>query len=253
MIQGLPYATSNLLLLSLWAERLSISKLSELSRSIGKHCGGESAVEGMESPPQSISPSEYPDTQHLNSVIINLNNDNRPHAIIQVLGKELTALLDSGANCSLLAGRHVDIVNELGLRKGLVEGGIKTADGTQHKIRNYAHLPIVYNNRNLTLPVLLTPTIPDCIILGMNFWEKFGVKAVCCSLEMTAEITPTQEQLRQLTPEEHGRLERVVEKFPKATAGTLGRTSLYEHRIDVGDAKPKSSDTIQCPSTCWKK
>lgn len=119
-----------------------------------------------------------------------------------MLGKKLKALLDSGANCSLLGGSSVDLVEHLGLRKGTVEGGIKTADGTPHTIKNYVRLPIVYNNRNDTLPMLLVPSLPDCVILGMNFWEKFGVKAVCCSLEDSLQFEEPQGATKPLTREQ---------------------------------------------------
>lgn len=156
-----------------------------------------------------------------------------------MLGKKLKALLDSGANCSLLGGSSVDLVEHLGLRKGTVEGGIKTADGTPHTIKNYVRLPIVYNNRNDTLPMLLVPSLPDCVILGMNFWEKFGVKAVCCSLEDSLQFKEPQGATKPLTREQRTRLEKTIASYPKAERGKLGRTQLYEHRIDVGNAPAK--------------
>ena len=57
-------------------------------------------------------------------------------------------------------------------------------DGTRHKIESFTRLLVNYNNRNETIPVLLVPTIPDWVILGMDFWEKSGVKALCYSAEM---------------------------------------------------------------------
>lgn len=67
----------------------------------------------------------------------------------------------------------MDIAEDLGLRKGTVSGGgIKTADGTQHKIDHFVRIPIAYNNRNETFPLLLIPSIPDCIILGWIFGKN---------------------------------------------------------------------------------
>lgn len=108
----------------------------------GKPTGGESTIEGTDSSLQAPEPSEELDIQHLDTIIINPGQDNRPHAVISVLGRELTALLDSGANCSLLGGKCTKIIEELALRKEVVKGGIKTADGTRHTINNYAWLPI---------------------------------------------------------------------------------------------------------------
>lgn len=135
----------------------------------GKLHGGERAIKGCSSPQTLEDPFDILEFQNLNSVIINPGSDNRPHAVVSVLGNELTALLDSGANCSLLGGKMAELAEKLGLQKGRVTGGIKTADGTRHMISNYVYLPIVYNNHNEVIAVLLVPSISDCVILGMNF------------------------------------------------------------------------------------
>lgn len=224
----------------MWQERIHATQLQYVSFGIGKHERGESSVEGRESPQSSHSLADAIELSNLTTIIINPGRDNRPHAVIGVLGKELTALLDSGANCSLLGGKNVNIVEELGLRKGTVVGGIKTADGTRHAITNFVRLPIAYNHRNETLPLLLAPSIPDCVILGMDFWDKFGIKPICCMLQTTTvNETLEEEPMKILTPEQKQQLDEVIELFPKAEEGKLGRTDLYTHRIDVGNAAPK--------------
>lgn len=117
----------------------------------------------------------------------------------------------------------------------------KTADGTRHPIEFYVMLPIVYNQRNETLPTLLVPSLPDCVILGMNFWNKFGVKAVCCTVEADTRNGNAKETkaIKTLTEEQARQLEEKTESFPKSSAQTIGRTKLYEHRIDVGKAPPR--------------
>lgn len=157
------------------------------------------------------------------------------------MGKQLTGLLDSGANCSLLGGAYVHTMDELGLRKIAFKGAIKTADGTEHHIQSYVRLPIIYNNKNEMITALLLPTLPDCIILGMNFWNKFGVKPVCYSLEATIDenVTRQEKLTRPLSVEQTKQLQETICKFPGAIDGKLGRTHKYAHRIDIGDAKPK--------------
>lgn len=164
----------------------------------GKLPSGESLIEEVEFPLSDNDPSDSSSIYLLHSIIINTGQDNRPHAKISILGKEHMTLLDSGANCSLLGGRNTNIVDELGLRKGMVCGGTKTADGTQHEIKNFARLSLAYNYRNEMLSFLLAPSIPDCIILGMDFWEKFGVKPICCSMETPIQSgMPTARASRQ--------------------------------------------------------
>lgn len=154
---------------------------------------------------------------HLNALIINLNNDNRPHAVISVLGHQLTGLLDSGANCSILGGKYTELINNLELRIAF-KGAMKTADGTEHHIDAYTRLPITYNGKCETVPILLLPTLPDCLILGMNFWDTFGVKAMCCLAEMTPdeETNKKLEVSKQLSDEQQRELEITISIFPTA-------------------------------------
>lgn len=184
----------------------------------------------------------------INTIIINPEDDERPHAEISILGKKVRGLLDSGASCSLFGGSAVNIIEELRLRKGEARGQIKTVDGTAHNIRNFVYLPIAFNNQIQTIAVLLAPSLPECVVLGMNFWNTFGVKPVCFALkEADVEIiepsevveSTVEEPMKELTPQQKEALDRVIATFPTAKEGKLGRTRLYEHRIDVGEAKPK--------------
>lgn len=77
----------------------------------------------------------------------------------------------------------VKLVGQLGLPLKNVKGELKTADGTEHTINAYTHLPISYNDKNEILPVLLLPTLPDYVIFGIDFWNAFAIKPVCFSLE----------------------------------------------------------------------
>ncbi|XP_055584939.1 uncharacterized protein LOC129737801 [Uranotaenia lowii] len=175
----------------------------------GKLQSGESSVEGDDSTNSSNTLIETLILTQLNSIIINPGQDNRPHAVIGVLGKELKALLDSGTTCSLLGGSNVKVVDELGLRKGNAKGGIQTANGTA--------------------------------VSSVD--SRLDVKAVCCTLETiptVAEVEDPKEHVTMtLSDEEQRQLNLVVQRFPKAEDGELGRTQLYEHRIDVGDAPTK--------------
>lgn len=149
-------------------------------------------------------------------------------------------LLDSGANCSLMGGAMAKIVEEMQLKRGFLSGVIQTADGTKHKITEFVNLPVAYNGRNETIPVLLVPSLPDCVILGMNFWNAFGVQAVCNSMNLSWDDEDTcVEPMRKLTQRQQQELDMVVATFPVSEDGKIGRTDKYIHKIDIGDAKPR--------------
>lgn len=158
--------------------------------------------------------------------------------MVNILGKEITGLLDSGANCSLLGGKFVELISQLGIRKNILKGELKTADGTEHRVQAYSQVPIAYNNKNEILPVLLLPTLPDCVIFGINFWNTFKIKPVCLALK--ADINEDKSELTiALSKSQRSVLSETIEKFPVAEEGKLGRTTLYTHRIEIGNAKPR--------------
>lgn len=68
---------------------------------------------------------------------INPDNDNCPFAIVDILGKQITGLLDSAAYDSILEGNKVMMAQELILQKIAEVGGINTADGKEHCIASY--------------------------------------------------------------------------------------------------------------------
>lgn len=89
-----------------------------MSSRLGKRSCGEPVIEGRSSSQTFYNPSEIPNPAMINTIIINPEDDERPHAEISVLGKKLRGLLDSGASCSLLGGNAIKIIEELNLRKG---------------------------------------------------------------------------------------------------------------------------------------
>lgn len=90
----------------------------------------------------------------------------------------------------------------------------------------------------------------------MNFWNAFGVKPVCCFLEMdeqpviNEEEHPGEDKLSNIEMEQTRAmskqiLQQTVAEFPKAEGGKLGRTTMYTHWIDIGNAPPKKQRYYQ--------
>lgn len=165
------------------------------------------------------------------------NNDNRPYASISILGRELRGLLDSGATCSLIGGSLSKIADELGLRKFPVIGEVKTADNSPHPVSFFSHVPIAYNNKNVTLPMLFIESMPAIVILGMDFWATFGIKPTICAI--SANCNTEETIVGTLSKEQQDQLQSTVQAFPTSqNQGRLGRTNLYCHKIDTGNAPP---------------
>lgn len=171
------------------------------------------------------------------SLIVNTKGDNRPYTEIAILGESWKALLDSGATCSVIGGKLVDMITKMGFKQYPVEGAIRTADNTAHAVSFYAHVPVEYNGLKKVLPVICVKSLPDTFILGMDFWSMFGVKVQICGIELTVNSDLTM--IRSLSKEQQARLEQAIGYFPSSkNTGKLGRTHIYFHKIDTGSAAP---------------
>lgn len=78
-------------------------------------------------------------------MILDVTGDNRPHAKVKILGREIVGLLDSGANLTVLGHNSENFIKQLKLPLIPFISNIKTADGTSHLVTSYVDLPIYYN------------------------------------------------------------------------------------------------------------
>lgn len=72
-------------------------------------------------------------------------------------------------------------------------------------------------------------SIPDCIILGTNLWDKCGVKAVYCAIEAKQEDVSEDQEMKHLSREQQRHLEQAIHNFP-----------------DSGRWKPRMHTISQC-------
>lgn len=96
-------------------------------------------------------------------------------------------------------------------------GGLKTP----HNISFFAYAFIKYNGKNLTHPMLSIDSMSRTLVLGMNFWNHFGVRATVCGITVTADTSPTVRVM--LTEAQKKKLSAVMQRIPtSAKNGRLG-------------------------------
>lgn len=170
------------------------------------------------------------------SSIVNKALDNRPYIRLEIDKHFYYALLDSGANKSVIGGELVDRIQKMeGFRK--CRGTVKTADGQRQGVLGIVTLEVSFQNKCLPFEFLVVPTISQCIICGYDFWESFGLSI---TLPWVSELTTAEcdADSLQLTVDERIKLNSIVAAFPNSETEGLGCTTLVEHRIDTGAAKP---------------
>jgi transposase InsO family protein len=189
--------------------------------------------------------------------------DNRYHVKVTLAGMEFTAILDSGSNVTILGKNALRLIKKLDLKIIEIKLDIKVADGRSHKSNGYVNAPFSFDGKTHIIPTLVVPSLCTELLLGMDFWEKFGIvpKIEVAAIESegtTAVIVEKNEhdygriedvlaeenedneneEMHVLSAEQRARLDQVIEQFPAAKEGKLGMTNVLTHDIDTDNAKP---------------
>lgn len=201
------------------------------------------------------------------SMILNLENDNRPYLRVSVYVTMYVGLLDSGAMCSVMGVEMFRECESRGLILNKCKVKITTADGTSHPVRGYVNVPFVVNNVRRIIPTLVLERAECPLILGMDFWNAFRIKPsfTCNSYGIGAyrlngkfsidemeskdfrgpldDISPPKQASvsvpHELTDEQRIKLDEIIKKFPFVPEnGQLNCTPLTKHVIDTGESEP---------------
>jgi len=121
----------------------------------------------------------------------------------------------------------------------LLKSRAKTASGENQAITGFLDTEVSFNKIKNPMRLYIIPSIKQKLILGHYFWRTFQIAPnIISSLQTPKEISELSgENLYPLTAAQGQQLAVAKQLFPKASDG-LGRTSLIEHTIEVGNALP---------------
>lgn len=171
------------------------------------------------------------------SSITNKENDIRPFTQIEFWGQHYLALLDSGANKSVIGGNLAQRVLKDNLVSRRMCGVVRTADGQIQSVAGSIIMPLTYNSIKGEFEFLVVSSIKQDVICGMDFWKTFGISIIPSS--SINEISNEEDSLKlELSASQKSKLQSVIEFFPSFEKDGLGMTSLIEHNIDTANAKP---------------
>lgn len=176
------------------------------------------------------------------------DNDSRPYLSVRIFGKEIKALLDSGATKTILGREGMWILDRCPARLHKTSGKyVETADAMKHEIGGMVDLAITLKGRTEQLTVLVVPALKHNLILGIDFWESMNIVADFSNKEWhftshfrgSHNFCSTVEGIQStehLTEVERRTLQTLVNEFFKDEPTTLGRTDRVQHVIDTGDS-----------------
>lgn len=171
------------------------------------------------------------------SAITNKDNDTRPYIHLTVDGKLHFALMDSGANKSVIGGQFAEEIQRNDNFTSC-KGSVKTADGERQKIAGTIALKFLFQGKLCEFEFLVIPSIRQDIICGIDFWNKFGIGISVRNEVSEISSVDIESEKIDLTNDQLKRLESIVDTFPNSERDGLGCTTLVEHLIDTGDARP---------------
>lgn len=190
-------------------------------------------------------------------LFIENTSDNRPFISVNLLGENITALLDSGANVSVIGSSGVSIIERLQMKiNPYFQKHISTADGISQTVIGIVDLPLRINNVLRMIRALVVPSIKQTLILGSDFCKNFllridyksGSWHIQCdkyagnlAINNTSlnNIPPNLCTLENLSPDQRIVADEILQSFREiCSENRLGRTTKMSLTIDTGDARP---------------
>lgn len=187
----------------------------------------------------------------MSPVILTNSSDNRFFIEIFIAGRSLHALLDSGAQMSLISA---DLAQDLNVAHCIkpYHSTVVTANNSPIHINGSIKLPVLFNRILSTHEFLIASHVSSQLILGMEFWNKFGLTNIFSSAfdqnidghmlvpkASTALPSVCLNEVRYiharaaLTPSQEARLQVVINEFDEisSTKIGLGKTTWLSHKI----------------------
>lgn len=180
-------------------------------------------------------------------VIESVEGDSRPYLDVRVFGREMRALLDSGASRTILGKEGNWVFNGFParLRSPSVQF-VETADSKKHSIQGTVVLPITLEGQTKYLEVLYVPTLRHNLLLGIDFWEKFHIVAdlhhrrwefsKAIDTSYCSSLSGGIQGEEHLTADQKNQLDELVNKHFSGPQPALGRTDKVFHTIDTDNA-----------------
>ena len=166
-------------------------------------------------------------------------NENRPFVRIRLGDLEYNALIDSGANVSVINESVWKILGKTFEHLwSHSDVKIKGVHGSLQSTFGVVNLPVVYGKRRSSFSFLILSNCVEPVILGADFCREMNIKITFAPREISINNLTCQTSEITLTPESSARLQSVLGKFSDLVHDKLTKTSIMSHSIETGDAPP---------------
>ncbi|GLV61235.1 hypothetical protein CBL_21064, partial [Carabus blaptoides fortunei] len=170
----------------------------------------------------------------ISPVFDSCGTDSRPFLDVEVGKSHLTALLDTGANVTVIGRRDLPLLEAAKCPLESVETDVYTADGSSQTVLGSVSLQISLRGVVKTLAVLVVPSMRHPLVLGVDFCRAFGLAldfktdSWCSQPALVSEIKAIR-GIETLPRHHRDMLLPVVAQYEQLASRGLGRTHLVTH------------------------
>lgn len=183
----------------------------------------------------------------LDFIIAHAKNDARPYLEVEIYGLKFLGLLDSGSSRTILGKPGWRRLNSLKVSQTSPSAQFCTvANGQKCEVEGSLLVPFRLYDRVKILEVLIIPSLPHELILGMDFWVRMAIVPDLFSDVWTfrdsEQIEPSVDAIQSidhLTIEQQRKLESLLQEQFSRMGTNLGCTNMVEHRITTDSAPIK--------------
>lgn len=112
----------------------------------------------------------------LDCVLEHVTNDERPYLRVNILGKTILGLMDSGASRTVIGSKGLAFIKEVGLPVNYTKTtGCIVANGQRTQSIGVVDLPVTLRGQFRLIEALIVPEMPHLLILGEDFWRIMGI------------------------------------------------------------------------------
>lgn len=175
----------------------------------------------------------------LDYVFAHAKNDTRPYLNVTIFGKTFLGLLDSGCTTTVIGALGWKTLEGLSVLSSTETRTCSVANGQTCTSIGFVRLPVQLCDRVKILDMLVVPSIPHEIILGVDFWTKMEIIPDLFANEwsfrldqdvISREIAAIQ-SVDALSAEQRKVLDSVIDDAFSKMGDKLGCTDLVELTI----------------------
>ena len=183
-------------------------------------------------------------------VLSSLNSCRDCRIAVDVANHQVLALVDSGANVSVISTDYVSDLPACKYPQSPVDISLLSVNGEKLEVASVVNIPIKFGNYSVVHQFYVSPSVKRDVIIGHDFLLSHGVTLDFANqmfiianiplpmLSIGANSINAVSGKSTLSPDQLQHLHSLLMKYAGLHDGKPGRTDLATHRIETCDARP---------------